>query len=530
MESINEVLIFSQILKLNIMKNRNRLFMASIIFMTVWNNTDGQNTFPTGAGTNVGIGTTAPATRFQVVGGDSRFGSPVNYSQHASDGDLTFTGAADFLVGGNKYAFRFSGDQDYGLFFNQTNLRYEFRDATAIPVFYTTTAGEGFLAKGLQIGNSALNNAGNIRWTGTDFEGFNGSIWKSFTATGSTTETDPEVGANTTNKIPKWNGTALVAGAINDESSRIGVGDINTNARATFRNRLTSFSSEDIAVHGVDQTYAGSIATTHAAGYLGYNTSGLIFLSGDPTFSHAGVWGNASTTTSSVGVYANNSSTGSSNYGLVAKSLGSGTNNYGIWSTARNGTNNYAGYFDGKVEIKGTDEILTIGGTDPYIQMKEGVNNIGYVRALDDDLLIATNSENETGSLILRANGINSMYINPSGNIVIGNSTVLPKSGYKLSVDGKVVCEELLVQLSPWPDYVFNNDYKLKPLSEVESFIQENNHLPGIPTACDVETEGLNIGEMQKLMMEKIEELTLYLIDIKKENQLLKSEVELLKK
>ena len=208
------------------MKKTNKLMIISMLLTAGWNTTNGQNVFPTGAGTSVGIGTNAPATRLQVIGGVSRFGSTTNYGQFADDGDLTFTGNGDYLVGGNKYAFRFSADQDYGIFFNQTNLRYEFRDAAAIPVFYTTTTGEGFFAKGVQIGNSILNNAGNIRWTGLDFEGFDGAIWRSLTATGIAPETDPQVGSNTTNFVPKWNGSSLITSSIFDNGS-IGIGTSN---------------------------------------------------------------------------------------------------------------------------------------------------------------------------------------------------------------------------------------------------------------------------------------------------------------
>jgi len=85
-------------------------------------------------------------------------------------------------------------------------------------------------------------------------------------------------------------------------------------------------------------------------------------------------------------------------------------------------------------------------------------------------------------------------------------------------VDGKVICTELLVRLVPnWPDYVFNKNYKLPGLHEVEDFINKYQHLPGIPSAKDLEKNGLNIGEMQKMQMEKIEELTLYIIELKKE-------------
>jgi len=109
-----------------------------------------------------------------------------------------------------------------------------------------------------------------------------------------------------------------------------------------------------------------------------------------------------------------------------------------------------------------------------------------------------------------------------TGNLRVG-TTVTP-SGYKLAVDGKAICTELLVRLVPnWPDYVFNKTYKLPGLQEVENFINKHNHLPGIPSAKDIEATGLNIGEMQKLQMEKIEELTLYIIELKKEIEKLKA-------
>jgi hypothetical protein len=206
------------------MKTQNKLLITSILLSIGGIGAKGQNTFPTGVGTSVGIGTNAPATRFQVVGGESRLGGTANYAQHAADGDLTFTGTADYLVGGNRYAFRFAGDPDFGLFFNQTNLRYEFRDGAAIPVFFATTAGDGFFAKGVQIGNSILNTAGNIRWTGTDFEGFDGSAWRSLTATGITSETDPQVGTNSTNFLSKWNGSELISSNVIDNGLNVGIG------------------------------------------------------------------------------------------------------------------------------------------------------------------------------------------------------------------------------------------------------------------------------------------------------------------
>jgi len=103
------------------------------------------------------------------------------------------------------------------------------------------------------------------------------------------------------------------------------------------------------------------------------------------------------------------------------------------------------------------------------------------------------------------------MIINAGGNVEIGNAG--PAAGYRLSVDGKIACEELRVELSEsWPDYVFAKEYHLPSLEAVKYHIETRGHLPGIPSAEEIEKEGLELGEMQRNMMEKIEELTLYII------------------
>lgn len=109
------------------------------------------------------------------------------------------------------------------------------------------------------------------------------------------------------------------------------------------------------------------------------------------------------------------------------------------------------------------------------------------------------------------------------GDVAIGQTLA---SGYKLSVDGKVICEELRVNLTEdWPDYVFKPDYELLPLNKLESFVDENGHLPNIPSSDEMDESGLEVGEMQRLMMEKIEELTLYVIQQQKEIDELKSQL-----
>lgn len=94
---------------------------------------------------------------------------------------------------------------------------------------------------------------------------------------------------------------------------------------------------------------------------------------------------------------------------------------------------------------------------------------------------------------------------------------------YKLGVDGSIICKKAVVQNTSWADFVFQPDYRLPQLSEVESFIKDNGHLPGIPTEAEVLQNGVDVGEMNKLLLQKIEELTLYVIQLKKETEALKA-------
>lgn len=113
-----------------------------------------------------------------------------------------------------------------------------------------------------------------------------------------------------------------------------------------------------------------------------------------------------------------------------------------------------------------------------------------------------------------------------NGSIGIGTAT--PDS--KLAVNGKIHAKEVKVDLLGWPDYVFESDYNLPSLQEVENHIAEEGHLPNIPSASEVEKDGIQLGEMNAKLLQKIEELTLYMIAQNKKTEKLQKEVELLKK
>lgn len=117
--------------------------------------------------------------------------------------------------------------------------------------------------------------------------------------------------------------------------------------------------------------------------------------------------------------------------------------------------------------------------------------------------------------------GTPKMYINRDGEVGIGTTVI---QDYRLSVAGKIRAEEIKVETG-WADYVFEDDYELKTLEETEAYIKANKHLPGIPSAREVASNGIYLGEMNAKLLEKIEELTLHTIEqqkvIEKQQELL---------
>ena len=98
--------------------------------------------------------------------------------------------------------------------------------------------------------------------------------------------------------------------------------------------------------------------------------------------------------------------------------------------------------------------------------------------------------------------------VNTNGNVGIGTTN----PDQKLTVNGKIHAQEVIVDLNVPADYVFAKDYTLMPLQKVEQYVQQNSHLPEIPSAAEVKQQGLSVGEIQNKLLQKVEELTLYAI------------------
>jgi len=122
------------------------------------------------------------------------------------------------------------------------------------------------------------------------------------------------------------------------------------------------------------------------------------------------------------------------------------------------------------------------------------------------------------------------LYLEATNGIVFGTPTTtnqnLTSGAYRVAVDGKLGAREVWCSTAiVWPDYVFDNSYKLPSLDSVANFVQVNKHLPNVPSAKEVEKSGFSLGEMDATLLKKVEELTLYLIELKKQNELLQSRI-----
>jgi hypothetical protein len=169
----------------------------------------------------------------------------------------------------------------------------------------------------------------------------------------------------------------------------------------------------------------------------------------------------------------------------------------------------------GVVMDGGSKNFLFMGGSGETLSGIGNANGTGNLT-----FLYSTAASSQTEGARLTSNG----------NFLIG--TLTEPSGYKLAVGGNIIAEKVRVKLQStgWPDYVFNTDYNLPTLSETEKFIQQHKHLPGVPSAAVIEKEGLDLGDGQAVLLKKIEELTLHMIDMNKKLEKLAAENEMMKR
>lgn len=144
----------------------------------------------------------------------------------------------------------------------------------------------------------------------------------------------------------------------------------------------------------------------------------------------------------------------------------------------------------------------SVGSGNTFI----GSNISGYDPATSNSVIIADGTGNVR------------FYSSSNGNVGIGTTKTADLT-YKLYVETGIRTRKVKIDAITWADFVFEEKYNLLPLTELEKYIKENNHLPLVPTAAEVEKDGIDLGSNQTLLLQKIEELTLYIIDLNKKNE-----------
>lgn len=160
------------------------------------------------------------------------------------------------------------------------------------------------------------------------------------------------------------------------------------------------------------------------------------------------------------------------------------------------------------------------GGTRQILFRRQNVS-FGMMEFAQDVMSLGTTGLDH---LVFRTNNTERMRIDQNGRIAMNTFSV--PAAYRLAVNGQIICTDITtLPFGSWPDYVFTDDHPRMTLDKLEYYIREHKRLPGIPSAQKIKEEGLQLGSMQRMQMEKIEELTLYILELKKEIDELKKQM-----
>ncbi|UCH63927.1 MAG: hypothetical protein JSU77_05675 [Fidelibacterota bacterium] len=176
-----------------------------------------------------------------------------------------------------------------------------------------------------------------------------------------------------------------------------------------------------------------------------------------------------------------------------------------------------------KLDVDGGTLDTSPTGT-PIARFSRGSGGDNFIAIYGDNIgnyIIADDPGSNEKNLYIRTKNSKHIILDPAGKVGIG--TTSPQS--KLAVNGIITAKEVVVTNSGWPDFVFDDDYYLRTLDELETYTNEHKHLPDMPSASEVEGNGVSLGDMQAKLLQKVEELTLYIIELKKENGALKARV-----
>jgi hypothetical protein len=318
-----------------------------------------------------------------------------------------------------------------------------------------------------------------------------------------------------------YDGTGV--GTLGDSSSYFGfeAGKISTGSRSVFIGSRSGYSNTTGRFNTFVGSKSGFLNTTGEQNtYVGFqsgrtNTTGLFNVGLGSNTGYSNTTGKYNT---AIGAQAGVLNTSGENNTFLGNGAGyaSQTGWYNTLIGESSGTSLTSGQYNTFLGSNSGKSNLT-GSKNVFIGYKAGYNELG-----SNKLYIANS---DTISPLIKGD-FSSKQLVFNGKVGIA-TTSFPSavgganvSSYQLFVKGGILSEEVRVR-NGWADYVFQKGYKLNALEDVKMFIKTNGHLPNVPSAKQVEADGLNLGDISRIQMEKIEELTLYVI---KQDELMKAQ------
>lgn len=344
-----------------------------------------------------------------------------------------------------------------------------------------------------------------------------------------TSESDPQVGSITTNYIPRWNGTSLVTGNLFSSGTFLGL------------NTTTAIGAGQFVVNSITNGYGGmyvnTTGTTGGLPFYGYAANGL-----------TSCWTYYKQDNSEFTVYNGGDRLYVENDGDIR--IGKTTSTSSRLDVLGSLTNvsptlNVAINYTGNTDVRGIySSAIAADGYGIGIEAHGGYRGVygagdggTYTGSVYGVMGVASGSGGQRMGVYGSASGgtdnWGGYFPTKSYTSELRVGGTLGATGYVLAVNGKAIAEEVRVELTgSWPDYVFDASYNLMSLEQLKQEIETNKHLPGIPSAEQMEEQGgMDLGAMQTKLVEKVEELTLYILQLKAQNdKLQQSNLELLER
>lgn len=477
---------------------------------------------------NIGIGTNTPAFLLDVFS-----------TGNASANFKSSTGTANLIIDrGNNTATSSVSYRTAGVPTWQTGTvgtdNFAIRNIALGSPSLTVLASNNNVGIGTNAPAQKLDVAGNIQSSGTVYaSGGNSALWNAAYGWGNhatagylTAETDPQVGSNTVGYVPTWNGSSLNTSNIYATGSFVG---INTATGVGAGN----FIVKSPYTSGYGGMYIVQDGTSGRKPFYGYSCTG-----------GQTAWTELDEASSNFQVYNNGYNFVISNTGRVGIGTTTPTANRleaaGTSSSEPvvNVTNSVTGI---NVDVRGISSTSVTNPGYGYGAYATG----GYmgVYAFADATTYAGAAYGVYGTASGSAGTRYGVYGYASGTgdnwggffptktytseLRVGGTQ--GATGYVAAINGKLIAEEVRVELKAnWPDYVFSKEHNLMSIEDLETSVNTNSHLPGVPSACEVEENGIMLGEMQTKTMEKLEENTLYIIQLNNKIKELEKKIEAL--